>query len=120
VNAEDLIPTRPQGTYQPGEPLPIGAPVQPGDVIGRSGGAGAIVGPVKQASAAPIRKVAVGAVASAIAVLVIWALTVFAKIAIPPEVAGAIAVIVYAIVAYIVPPAEQDQVQPAVSGSPGA
>jgi putative flippase GtrA len=74
---------------------------------------------VKTATAAPIRKVAVGAVSSAIAVLVIWLLMVFAHVTIDATVAGAIAVIVYAVVAYLVPPAAQDAPVPDVPGGAG-
>jgi putative flippase GtrA len=63
---------------------------------------------VRTATAAPIRKVAVGALASAIAVLVIWLLTMFAHVSIDATVAGAIAAVVYAVIAYLVPPAAQD------------
>jgi putative flippase GtrA len=63
---------------------------------------------VKSASAAPIRKVAVGALASALAVILIWILTALAHLQVDATLAGAIAAVVYAVVAYLVPPAAQD------------
>jgi putative flippase GtrA len=74
---------------------------------------------VKTATAAPIRKVAVGALASALAVIVIWLLRLIWHLEVDPTLAAAIAAVVYAVIAYLVPPAAQDAPVPDVPGGAG-
>lgn len=67
---------------------------------------------VKQAKAAPTKKVAVGAAAGAISAIVVWALNVFMilpnGVQIPGEIGSALTTILTFVVAYVVPPAASD------------
>jgi putative flippase GtrA len=63
----------------------------------------------QQSSAAPIRKVWVGAVAGAATTIAVWALSL-AKVDVPAVVASAITTLLTFIISYIVSPADTDQV----------
>lgn len=54
----------------------------------------------------PTKKITAGAFASACSVLIVWLIRVFTPLDPPPEVTGAIAVIVYFVTALFVPDAE--------------
>ncbi len=55
------------------------------------------------ASYLPKRKVMGGAIAGAITVIFVWTVGQFSAIKIPPEVAGALTVLISAVMAYMVP-----------------
>ena len=63
-------------------------------------------------SAAPARKVLAGGVAGAITTIIVWAVQAAHGPQITGEVSAAITTVLSFIVAYLVPPAASDQVQP--------
>jgi len=63
----------------------------------------------QQSSAAPIRKVWVGAIAGAATTIVVWVLSL-AKVDVPAVVASAITTILTFVISYLVSPADTDQV----------
>jgi len=107
MNPADLTPSGPQHSFQSLPPA-LGAPVKAGDVIGQSGFAGAIVGPVKQATAAPIRKVIAGLIATGITWAVVLAARTWLKVEIPDTVAVPLTGGIFGIVAYLIPPGVGD------------
>jgi len=109
VNSADLIPSRPQQSFQPFPPLVYpGDLVHAGDVIGQSGFASAIVGPVKQATAAPIRKVIAGLIATGITWAVVFVARTWLKVEIPDTVAVPLTGGIFGVVAYLIPPGVGD------------
>lgn len=63
----------------------------------------------QQSSAAPIRKVWIGALTGAITTIVVWVLSL-AKVDVPPLVGSAITTVLTFVVSYLVPPADSDQI----------
>ena len=62
-------------------------------------------------SATPAQKVTAGAVAGAVTTIVIWVLKAYAHIEVPGEIAAAITTVLTFVVAYVVPPSPNDQVE---------
>jgi len=105
MNPDDLIPSQAAQSFQPPA---LGAPVKAGDVLGQSGAAGAIVGPVKQASLLPIRKVLAGLIATGITWAVVFAAATWLKITIPDTLTVPLTGGIFGIVAYLIPPGVGD------------
>lgn len=71
---------------------------------------------VKQAKAAPTKKVTIGGLAGALSAILVWALNQYAGAQIPGEIGSAITTVFTFVVAYLVPPAPSDNVVPAGEG----
>jgi hypothetical protein len=71
----------------------------------------------QQTSSLPTQKVATGALAGAVSVILVWALRQFAGLELPAEVASACTMVLSFAVSYFTPPSDRDIVEAIQKGS---